>query len=485
MRRRANFRAVTAQVSAALFCVTAFAGTTAAKAANWPTFDQNPARAAWLGGDHSITRQNVAALKRKWSISLDAVADSTPIFAAHVPARGGGPMLFQTDREGKTYGIDASNGTIVWRYTTSGPNITNSSPVLDTASGALYVPAVDGYVHKLNAATGTELTAPGFPAQITLIPQTEKDASPLNLANGYLYAATSGYLGDGTPYDGHVVAVRLSDGKTQVFNSLCADLRMLLNGTQCQSERSGVWGRGGVVVDPDASLSGHVYFSTGNGPFSAHEHDYGDSVLALSADAGTFVGSFTPADNLKLWQDDIDLGSTAPAMLPPVKGSKTPLLAVQGGKGEILYLLDRARLGGLGGDLQRYQLPAGVFTAPATYRDESGNALVIVGLLPESSAVMALVLGTDAHGRPHLKPLWTANVGGTSPIVIDGVVFVAAGGALTALDVRNGKVLWSSTNPSVGGTIGSIHWQSPIAVDGGVYVSDGSGALSAYTLNGK
>jgi outer membrane protein assembly factor BamB len=69
--------------------------------------------------------------------------------------------------------------------------------------------------------------------------------------------------------------------------------------------------------------------------------------------------------------------------------------------------------------------------------------------------------------------------------VVDGVVFVAAGGALTALDVRSGKVLWSSTNPSSGGTIGSIHWQSPIAVDGGVYVSDGSGALSAYTLNGK
>lgn len=485
MRRRTSFRAVTAQVSAAAFCVTAFAGTTAAKAANWPTFDQNPARAAWLAADRSITRHNVAALKRKWSISLDAVADSTPIFAAHVPARGGAPMLFQTDREGKTYGIDASKGTIVWKYTTSGPNITNSSPVLDPATGALYVPAVDGYVHKLDAATGAELKAAGFPAQITVIPQTEKDASPLNLANGYLYAATSGYLGDGTPYDGHVVAVRLSDGSTKVFNSLCADLHMLLNGTQCDGQRSGVWGRGGVVVDPDASLSGHVYFSTGNGPFSAHMHDYGDSVIALSADASTYVGSFTPADNLKLWQDDIDLGSTAPAMLPPFKGNTTQQLAVQGGKGQILYLLDRMHLGGVGGDLQHYQLPAGVFTAPAVYRDETGRTLVTLGLLPESSEVITLVLGTDSRGRPRLKPLWTANVGGTSPIVVDGVVFVAAGGALTALNVRSGKVLWSSTNPSSGGTIGSIHWQSPIAVDGGVYVSDGSGALSAYTLNGK
>jgi outer membrane protein assembly factor BamB len=485
MRRRVSFRAVTAQVSAAAFCVTAFAGTTGARAASWPTFDQNPARAAWLDLDRSFTRHNVASLRRKWAITLDAVADSTPIFVEHVPARSGGPMLFQTDREGKTYGIDASNGTVVWKYTTSGPGITNSSPVLDPATGALYVPGVDGYVHKLNAATGAEATAPGFPAQITVIPQTEKDASPLNLANGYLYAATSGYLGDGTPYDGHVVAVRLSDGTTQVFNSLCADLRMLLNGTQCQSQRSGVWGRGGVVVDPDTSMSGHVYFSTGNGPFSAHQHDFGDSVVALSADASTFVGSFTPADNVKLWQDDIDLGSTAPAMLPPVKGTTTQLLGVQGGKGQILYLLNRAKLGGVGGDMQRNQLPAGVFTAPATYRDDMGRTLVIVGLLPESSDVIAFVLGADTKGRPRLKQLWTSSVGGTSPIVVGGVVFIAAGGALTALDSETGKTLWSSTNPSVGGTIGSIHWESPIAVDGGVYVSDGSAALSAYTLNGK
>ncbi len=485
MKRPTISPAISAQAFAALLCITVFVGTSAARAANWPTFDANPARAAWLNLDHSISRHNVSTLRRKWSIALDAVADSTPVFAEHVPRRSGGPMLFQTDREGKTYGIDATTGAIVWRYQTSGPNVTNSSPVLDPSSDALYVPGVDGYVHKLDAATGAELKAPGFPAQITLIPQTEKDASPLNLANGYLYAATSGYLGDGEPYDGHVVAVRLSDGKTNVFNSLCADLHMLLNGTQCESQRSGVWARGGVVVDPDTSMSGRIYFATGNGPFSRSRHDYGDSAIALSADASAYAESFTPADNVKLSEDDVDLGSTGPAMLPPQKGSKTPLLAVQGGKGQILYLLDRAHFGGVGGDLQHYQLPVSLFTAPAVATDDTGRTIVVLGLLPESSEVMALVLGADMHGRPRLKPLWTANAGGTSPAVIDGVVFVAAGGALTAIDLSNGNILWSSTNPSVGGTIGSIHWESPIAVDGGVYVSDGSGALSAFTLNGK
>src|ERR1700735_4086778 len=62
MRRRVSLRAVTAQVSAAVFCVTAFAGTSAARAASWPTFDQNPARAAWLDHDRSFTRQNVGSL---------------------------------------------------------------------------------------------------------------------------------------------------------------------------------------------------------------------------------------------------------------------------------------------------------------------------------------------------------------------------------------------------------------------------------------
>jgi outer membrane protein assembly factor BamB len=477
-------RAVAAAVvflAAALPCVRTVAG-----AADWPTFNGNPARAAWLNADLSINRRNVQRLRRKWVTTLDSVADSTPIYA-HRVNRGSVkiPMLFQTDGVGTTYGIDASTGTILWRFKTTGPKITASTPVMDPSGKALYVPGVDGYVHKVDAASGSELHAPGFPAQITLLAQTEKDASPLTLANGYLYAATSGYLGDAPPYQGHVVTVRLSDGNTNVFNSLCSNLHVLLSGSECSSERSGIWARAGVVIDPDGSMSGQAYFATGNGPYKENLYDYGDSLLALTADGANLADWFTPPDRKRLWEQDLDLGSTGPAMLPPATGSSTPLLAVQGGKGQELYLLDRTHLGGIGGQLQRIPLPTLLYTAPAIWVDDGGRTLIFMGLLPGSPQVWALTLHTDNQGRSRLHKVWTSTVGGTSPVAIGGVVFFAASNVVTALDAKTGATLWTSNMPSVGGTIGSLHWQSPIAVDGGIYISDRSRNLTAYTIDGK
>src|SRR5918912_1376049 len=51
---------------------------------------------------------------------------------------------------------------------------------------------------------------------------------------------------------------------------------------------------------------------------------------ALSADGMHLLGSFTPSDYNYLQANDIDLGSTAPALLPREPHSRTPLMAVQG-----------------------------------------------------------------------------------------------------------------------------------------------------------
>ena len=99
--------------------------------------------------------------------------------------------------------------------------------------------------------------------------------------------------------------------------------------------------------------------------------------------------------------------------------------------------------------------------------------------------VTALRLVTNARGVSRLVVAWTAQVAGTSPVVSGGVVFVSGSGALSALDARSGRKLWSSTRPSAGGTIGDIHWQSPIAVNGRVYISDQAGHLTAYALPGR
>jgi outer membrane protein assembly factor BamB len=483
MLRTSALGTVARRLAAGIALAAASAAVSPASAATWPTFDGNASRAAWLNSDTSIGPQNVKTLTRRWSIVLDAVADSTPIYVEQPQSgsRTGPPMLYQTDRRGTTYGIDAATGTIVWRFKAAGVKITQSTPVLDPSGSAIYVPGTDGYVHKVDVLSGTEVSAPGFPVRITLDPKREKDAGALNLANGYLYVATSGYIGDGPPYQGHIVTVRLSDGTTNVFNSLCSNLQMLLAPMQCSSERSGIWARSAVVVDPDPSMNGRIYVTTGNGLFSPSEFDYGDSVIALSADGTTIEDSFTPSDYVQRAENDLDLGSTAPAMLPPVPNSSTPLLAVQGGKGRMFYLFNRARLGGVGGELQVLHLKGDLMTAPATWQDPSGRAWVFVG---EPSGVTAFTVVTESS-LSQLQRAWEAHVHGTSPVVMNGLVFVASSGAVRALSVANGSVLWSSTDPGVGGTIGNLHWQSVVVADGALYISDMNGNLTAYALNGS
>jgi hypothetical protein len=372
-----------------------------------------------------------------------------------------------------------------------GSKITTSTPVADPSRRYIYVPGRDGYVHKLVAATGAEVRGRGFPLQITRMPDVEKDASALNLANGYLYAATSGYIGDQGPYDGHVVVLRLRDGQTRVFNSLCSDVHHLLLDTSydahsaytCASHESGIWARSGVVVDPDSSMTGRIYVATGNGRFNAAQggHDYGDSVLALSADGARLVDSFTPATYDTLDADDADLGSTAPVLLPREPGSRTPLMALQGGKDGIIRLLNRQHLGGVHGELQDFRAPgATLFSAPAVWRRPGSGTWIYLG---DSSNVTALRVQTSG-GVSRLRVAWTASTSGTSPVVVGGVVFAATSGALNAFAARTGRLLWSSTQPAAGGTIGGIHWESPIAVDGCAFASDESAHLTAYALPG-
>jgi len=435
-------------------------------AADWPIFGQDAGRSG-VAPDRALSPANVAGLRVRWHVTLGAVADSSPIVV--------GNRLFVTDLDGTTSAIDVVNGRVVWRFTTRGPKITTSVPAYDEATHTLYVGGVDGALHKLDPLTGSEERGNGFPATITLAPETEKDASPLNLANGYLYAQTSGYIGDAEPYVGHIVAIRLSDGNKRVFNTLCSDKRDLIEPQSCAAQRSGMWSRAGIVVDPDPSMHGRIYGASGNAPFDASAGNYGDTILSLNADASRLIGYMTPENYAKLEAGDLDVGSSSPALLPRLNDSSTPLLAVQAGKDRVLRLFDRSHLAGLAPPLQTISLGAGLFTAPAVW-DDGGTVYVFLGLNEEVRAFR--VVTHDRQSR--LEPAWQTAVTlgreGSSPIVAGGMVFVATNAGLVALDAHSGKQLW------VGDALGSVHWQSPVVAGGAVFCSDESGALTAFAL---
>jgi hypothetical protein len=204
--------------------------------------------------------------------------------------------------------------------------------------------------------------------------------------------------------------------------------------------------------------------------------------MHTSGDASRLVDSYTPSDYQQLDERDIDLGSTAPALLPVQPQSKTPYLAVQGGKDSVLRLLDRTNLGGVGSELQQITLGAGrVFTAPLAWSDPAdGNAAWV--FVAAERALIGFRIATDASGRATLSEQWRSSGSYTSPIAAGGLLFLAGSDGVSARDPLSGKVVWSSSQPSAGGGIGPIHWQSPIVANGCLYIADEASAASAYCV---
>jgi outer membrane protein assembly factor BamB len=85
-------------------------------------------------------------------------------------------------------------------------------------------------------------------------------------------------------------------------------------------------------------------------------------------------------------------------------------------------------------------------------------------------------LVVDEQGNPALGKVWVSPDGGTSPIVANSVLYVAATGVIRAIDPLTGALLWKNNS------VGRIHWSSPILANGVLYITDESGHLTAFTL---
>jgi outer membrane protein assembly factor BamB len=457
-----------------------------AAAGDWLQFGFDSARSNAPVGSTGITAANVGSLVRQ-QVKLDGVADSSAAYLHDVKVNGAThDTFFVTTSYGRTYAIDADSGAILWQFVPPGigsfehsAQITESSPLVDPDRTSIYTASPDGKIHRLAVSDGSETTTGNWPAAVTLDAKHEKIASALNLSGNLVLVAVGSYFGF-APYQGHVVALDRRTGRiVHVFNASCSNRSGLLDPTTCPVSGPGMWARAGVVVEPG---SGRLLVATANGLWNGR-NAWADSVLELSPDAGKLIQSYTPANQSHLGLDDLDLGSTAPAIL-------TAHVALQGGKDGKLRLLDLDRLNGktrapgkLGGELQLLSAPRGreVLTAPAVWHS-GGRVWAFVATF-SAIAAYRLVAGP----KPRLQRAWETGIGGSSPIVAGGLLYVYSPltGSLNVFNPTSGKRI-AQLDAGLG------HWNSPIVADGRIALPEGdanrhssTSVLDIYRLPGR
>jgi outer membrane protein assembly factor BamB len=458
---------------------TAGASAAGSELLNWPEFGLNPERSDATAEATGITAQNVRRLRRI-RISLPGTVDSSPIYLHDVRIHGETvDAVIVTTTYGKTLAIDGSSGKILWTFTPPGysswagtPQITTATPLADPDRRFVYAASPNGLIHKLSLDTGREDGAGSWPVRIALDPVRQKITPALNIDGSYVLAATGGYDGDIPPYQGHVVAIERSSGRIRaIFNTLCANRRRLIEPSTCSASDSAILSRSGAVVEPG---DGRILIDTGNGPWNGRTN-FGDSVIELTMPSLKLRQVYTPPDQEKLNDDDLDLGSSAPALLGENR-------VVLGGKDGILRVLALSRLDGkappgrgryherLGGAVQQLPLPGGgqLFTTPAVWRGD-GRTEVFIG---DENATAAYAL---RRGRLHL--LWENGTPGTSPVLAGGLVYVYEpdGGGIEVYRPTSSRPI--AELPGLPG-----HWNSPIVVDGHVLESEGD--ANDHALNG-
>lgn len=330
-----------------------------------------------------LTPQNVNQQQfgKLFSLKVDGDVYTQPLFlpSLQIPGKGRHDVVFVATEHDSVYAFDAygNPSTPLWQVSllkngdTTVPardvacpfirpevGIT-STPVIDARSGMLYVLArtkkpdlpegkqYSQHLHALSVLTGKEKL--GGPVEIhatvhgraedskngvlAFEPLRENPRAALLLSDGLVYL-TWGSSCDVGPYHGWVIAY---DAKTlqqkAVFNA------------SPNADDSGFWASD---TGPAADKSGNVFIATGNGRFDVAKggKDYGDTLLKLRLNSNSLqvADYFTPSNSDELEAKDHDLGSGGPMLLPDQPGPH-PHLALIGGKGPMLYLVDRDRLG--------------------------------------------------------------------------------------------------------------------------------------------
>ncbi|MGH9746658.1 MAG: IPT/TIG domain-containing protein [Candidatus Acidiferrales bacterium] len=462
--------------------------------------------------------------------NLDGYLYAAPLYYANLNVAGQTRnVVFVATEHDSVYAYDADSPACVQLWKTSfisPPNVVpvapadvdelsdltpeigiTSTPVIDPTTKTIYVMAktkefvgtVSGvactsgapcFVHRLHAldvTTGAEkfggpvvVTAPNF------ISLTHLQRPGLLLNNGIVYVAIGSH-GDNGIWQGWMMAYNATT-LAQLWSYHTTDP---ING----NNGGAIWGSGNA---PAIDASGNIYFETGNGFYDGGAN-FADSVIKLSP-GGVKQDSFTPFDQQIMQNNDIDLGSSNPIILPDSVGSVAhPHLMIAMGKVGVIYLLDQTNMGGYNAaanqDVGEVTIMfntsssiKGFFGQPAYWNENLYEVVVgdSIRQLPISNGSIAT--SSTSHttntfsyraGTPVVSASGTTN--GIVWMLDDAGYQTSVPAVLYAYNATNlGTMLYSSPASGAGALPVPVKFPVPIVANGKVYV----GGQKAFSVHG-
>ncbi|MBV8089797.1 MAG: hypothetical protein JO139_09525 [Alphaproteobacteria bacterium] len=361
-----------------------------------------------------------------------------PRFSGHVYAQPlywqPAEMLIVATEDDTVHAISAKSGSEIWSRTLGRPVPLSSqpcgnidplgitgTPVIDEATQAVYLDATvaeasgpHDKIFALSLRDGALL--PGWPVDVAealaargqhFDTAYQQQRGALALLDRRVYVPYGGHFGDCGDYHGWVVGIGVQDPRDLVS-------------WVTRGRGGGIWAPGGI-----ASNERSLFVATGN-TIGVSTWSDGEAVFRLAPDLhhdDQPQDFFAPADWRTLDQRDADLGGANPLPLDVPSAGGTQALVLALGKDARAYLLDRNRLGGIGGSLLSETVSTRpIRTAPAAYPAGDGVYVAFQGQgahCPASSRENALtVLKIQSGSPPSLTTAWCGAFRGEgSPII--------------------------------------------------------------------
>lgn len=313
---------------------------------------------------------NVSSFGKLFTQNVDGIIVGQPLYASNVLMSDGNlhNVVYVATQHNSVYAFDADstqggNASPLWSvslnnggtsdpisdFGCTGTHYTEigimGTPVIDAGKTTIYVVAktlnntVRNFsLHALDITTGNELlggpviitgSAPSSNGSGTFNPIYQMQRPALLLENGTIYIGFGGNGCDQYAYNGWLFAYDAQNLQQTGAFLVTPD-----------GQRGSIWqGGSGPAVDE----FGNIYVAIANGTYDgpAGGNDYGDSVLKMGWNGSVFgvVDYFTPYNQKQLAQQDLDLGSSGPMILPDQPGIY-PHELVAGGKEGTLYLIN-------------------------------------------------------------------------------------------------------------------------------------------------